>query len=154
MRDIGRALRPLVFIVAITFVAQVINAQQGAIVATIGPITITREALVAACVMVERLLVLTAASLAVMHLVSTDGLILATDWLLSPLKRLGLRTDGFVLALRTALRLVPEFAETLSDNSELLRSKLLSRELWTTVFPQIIARLYLAAGVERENRPT
>jgi heptaprenyl diphosphate synthase len=148
MRDIGRALRPLVFIVAITFVAQVINAQQGAIVATIGPITITREALVAACVMVERLLVLTAASLAVMHLVSTDGLILATDWLLSPLKRLGLRTDGFVLALRTALRLVPEFAETLSDNSELLRSKLLSRELWTTVFPQIIARLYLAAGVE------
>ena len=148
-RNVVLALRPLVFILAITFVAQVINAQQGTIIATLGPVVLTEEALDATVVMSARLLALTAASLAVMHLASTEGLASAIDWLMGPLRRLGLRTEGFVLALKTSLEFVPVLASTLGDNSELLRSKLLSRELWTTVFPQIIARLYQGVTAAR-----
>ena len=145
-RNVMLALRPLVFILVITFLAQVINTQQGTVVATIGPAIIAREALDATFAMCARLLALTAASLAVMHLASTEDLVKAIDWFMGPLRRLGLRTDGFVLALRTSLEFVPVLASTLGDHSELLRGKLLSRELWTTAFPQIIARLYLSVS--------
>lgn len=147
LRDALRALRPLLPIVLITLVAQVLSVQHGSVLCTLGSIRITREALIAGATLLVRLLALTLASLAVMRLSSLESLIEAVAWLLAPLRRLGLRVDGFVLALQSALRFLPTLAALLSDNATSLRAKLGTRELWTTTLPQLIAQLYREAGV-------
>lgn len=145
-REALRALRPMLLIVVVTLVAQVASAQRGEALAMLGPVCLTREALDATLTLMARLLALTLASLAVMHLASLEGLVDAIAWLLRPLGRLGLPVDGFILALQSALRFLPMLVATLDDNAALLRSKLGTRELWTELLPQLIARLYRNAG--------
>ena len=154
-RDAVRALRPMIFIVMITLVAQVASTQRGVVVASLGPVRLTQEALVASATLLVRLLALTLASLALMRLTSLEGLVEAIAWLLAPLGRLGLRTEGFVLALQSALRFLPTLAAALGDNAEQLRAQLGTRELWTSVLPHLIAQLYREAGVDgREQSPS
>lgn len=146
-REAMRALRPLLPIVLITLVAQVLSNQHGSALCTLGSVCITREALIAGASLLVRLLALTLASLAVMRLSSLESLIEAVAWLLAPLKRLGLRVDGFILALQSALRFLPMLAAILGDNTSSLHAKLGTRELWTTTLPQLIAQLYRRAGI-------
>lgn len=142
MQDVALALRPLAFMLVITFVAQVASNQAGVVLATLGPVRITQEALVATGTMMVRLLSLTAASLSVMYLTSIDELVGAIDWLLSPLRLLGLRTAGFMLALKTALEFVPLFAATIQQSSAQLRGKKDAKGLLRDTFPRMIAQLY------------
>ena len=145
-REAVRTLRPMTLIVVVTLVAQVASTQHGTVIATLGPAHLTREALDATLTLMARLLSITLASLAVMRLASLEGLVDAIAWLLRPLGRLGLRVEGFILALQSALRFLPVLAATMEDNAELLRAKLGTRELWTDVLPGLIARLYDECG--------
>lgn len=142
MRDVALALRPMIFMLAITLVAQVASNQTGVELATLGPIRITQEALAATGAMMLRLLALTAASLSVMYLASVDELVDAIDWLVGPLRLLGVRTAGFMLALKTALEFVPRLATAIRQSSMQLPDGTGAKGLLKDTFPQIIARLY------------
>lgn len=142
MRDVALALRPMLFMLVITLVAQVASNQTGATLATLGPIRITQEALVATGTMMLRLLALTVASLSVMYLASVDELVDAIDWLVGPLRLLGVRTAGFMLALKTALEFVPRLAATIRQSSMQLQDGTGAKGLLKDTFPRIIAQLY------------
>lgn len=70
------------------------------------------------------------------------GMLAALDWLATPLRRLGLGTEGFMLALRTALEFVPLLASAARQRAEELRGTVGVRELWRDVLPRVIADLY------------
>lgn len=141
-RDVALALRPLVLILLFTLVAQVASTQGGLVLATCGPVRITQEALTTTATMMARLVSLTAASLSVMHLVGTDELVEAIDWLIGPLRLLGVRTAGFMFALKTALEFVPLLVATAQSSAEQLRGEVRLRDLVTEVFPRLVAELY------------
>lgn len=106
-RDVRTALAPLASILAITAIAQMLYAQQGTVLATLGPVRITQEALAATGTMVVRLSCIMLASVAFMRVTTTDSLMQALKDLTAPLERLGLRTAGFVLSCHLALEFIP-----------------------------------------------
>lgn len=106
-KEAARALGPLLSILVITAVAQVLYVQQGTVVAELGPISLTVEALETIAVMMVRLVSLMLASVAFTHAVSADELASALAFYLRPLKRLGIRTDAFLLSLNLAFQFLP-----------------------------------------------
>lgn len=106
-KEMARAAGPLLSILVITTVAQVLYAQEGTVVASVGPLVITEEALLTIAVMIVRLACIMLASVAFMRVVTTDDLVEALAFFLRPLKRLGVRVDAFLLSLDLAFQFLP-----------------------------------------------
>lgn len=151
LRTLLLALRPLALILAITAVAQVASQPPGTVAAEPFGIAITWEALELTAVMFLRLLAITIASIAFMYLVTTQQLVEAASWLLGPLRRLGVRTEGFALALQTALQTVPLLADEFGSQAEGLKGQVASREFWRTTLPAAIARCYQCIDLPTGN---
>ena len=100
-RAIVATLVPLAGIAGATLVLQLLVAPQ--------------DAVVVCAIAVLRLAAITFASIAFMRLVPTEGLASIVAWLVSPLTRRGVRTQGFVLALDVALGLVPKASATVRE---------------------------------------
>ena len=116
-RQVLWALRPMLLIIAITFIAQMASFQVGEVAARLGPIVITFEALRQTGIMAARLVSVVGASVAVMQLVDLGNLVDAIRWIVRPLGRLGIRTEGFCLALEVALASVPAVLSLAKDQS-------------------------------------
>ena len=139
-REIAWSLRPFAAIALISLAAQMLCAPAGDLLFALGPFTITDTALLAAAMMLLRLLDISAASIGIMHLVGTGQLIACIERLLQPLTRRGVRTQGFTLALQVALQAVPQLAQR-------IRTQLgsTSPTTWRTELPRSIAEAYRQA---------
>ena len=122
-RDVRAIMLPLAPILIVTAIMQVLYFQQGLVVASIGPIAITAEALYASVRMVACLLAIMLASVSFMRCTTTEELMCMLRWLLSPLRALGLRTEAFMLSLSVAFRFVP----VLVDEFQLIKRAQLAR---------------------------
>lgn len=105
--DASRALLPLVPIVVVTAVMQVLYYQDGPVLAQLGPVAITQEALVQAARMVVALACIMATSVSFMRVTTSGELESTLRWLLGPARAGGARTDGLMLSLAVALRFAP-----------------------------------------------
>lgn len=141
---IRAALVPLVPIAAITIVAQIANAQQGAALLVLGPVRITIEACVASAVMLARLACISLASVTVATLLRERDVTLLVRGLMRPFSALGIDTSGPELALSTALALVPRLGARL-EAPEDKRLRPWSRSFWTDELPRMAAELYARA---------
>ena len=146
--SVARSLRPILPIVLVTLVAQVASNQAGTMLAQVGPIALTREALVRSAVMVARLLAIGCASIAVSSAIPRERGLGLARWLLSPLEALGLRSEGPVLALDVAMSLVPTLAGDIERQMATHGLRLSSPALWRDVIPEVVARLYAGVGTE------
>lgn len=120
VRSVCLALLPLAPILAVTVVAQVLYVQQGDVLAWLGPVAVTREALAGAAAMMVGLLCILGASMALMRCTKPDELARAVGWLLAPLRHLGVRVGGASFALSVAFGFVPVLA---SDFTRLKRAQ-------------------------------
>lgn len=125
-QDLARALRPVALILCITIVAQLLTSH-GQLASAAA--SVTTSAL--------RLLSLVGASLAFVRVQSTEDLMQGLSWMLSPLRRLGFSTEGPLLALDVALRLLPQLASGLSFDQ--------SRRL-VDALPQLVAEAWRRAS--------
>ena len=107
VRDALKALVPLASILIVTAVAQILYVQEGQVVAALGPFVVTQEALVVVGRMLLRLICVMIASIAFMNITTTDKLIVALDSMLRPLKKLGVKTEVFILTLNLTLQFLP-----------------------------------------------
>ncbi len=106
-KEVLAALKPLGVILIITLVAQVLYCQSGTVLFEVHEFPVYAEAVFTAVFMIARLVCLMVASLAFMHCVSSKPLIDTLSWFLRPLRRLGVRTDAFMLMLDVAFSLLP-----------------------------------------------
>lgn len=109
------ALRPFAVVLVITAIMQVLYIQQGPTLVQVGSVSITQGAIVEAVRMVAGLVCVTVVSIAFMRCTGTEQLVFALQWVLSPLRHLGIRIDAFMLSLSVAFRfvfvLVEEFGQ-------------------------------------------
>jgi energy-coupling factor transport system permease protein len=101
-----RGLRPLLWLVALTFVAQLLFAP-GEAFFSLGPLHLTWQGLETAAFLTLRLVVLVVAgsllTLTTTPIALTDGL----AWLARPLRRLRVPTEELALMMTIALRFIP-----------------------------------------------
>lgn len=100
-------LVPLLPIVVFTVVLQVLAYPEGTLLARLGGVSVTVEALVTSARMVVCLLALVLASVSFMRCTRAEELVFTLEWLLRPLGALGLRTDAFILSLSVTLGFLP-----------------------------------------------
>lgn len=81
--------------------------QQGDVLAWVGPVAITREALSSSAAMLVGLLCVLGASIAFMRCTSSEELAYALGWMLLPLRHVGVHAGGFVFSLSVAFGFVP-----------------------------------------------
>jgi len=109
-----RSLRPLLFLLVFTFFVQALN-YPGEPVVGLGPFAITREGLNRGGFLVTRvglLLVSSAAlTLTTPPVALTDGI----EWLLRPLRRVGVPSHEIALMMTIALRFIPTLLRELDD---------------------------------------
>lgn len=101
------SMRPLAVIVVVTVVAQVAFMRDGAPLAIIGPVVVTSGALAESARMVVRLVALVLASVGFMRCTDPSELAHTFDWVLAPLRAVGLKTAGFSFSLMVAFRFAP-----------------------------------------------
>lgn len=106
-RELRAVLVPLVPILLFTILFQVLTLQEGLALVRIVGVAITAEALAESARMVACLLALMLVSVSFMRCTSVEDLMSTLRWLLSPLCKLGLRTDTFILSLSVALSFLP-----------------------------------------------
>lgn len=119
--EMRASFAPLAFILAVTLVAQIFYCQTGEVLFYVIDLPIRLDALLTAGYMVVRLLCLMAVSVAFMHCTTTQSLIETLSWMLSPLQKVGIRGDAFIIALDVALSTLPLLIEQfriLSQNAE------------------------------------
>jgi energy-coupling factor transport system permease protein len=106
-RELRAVLVPLGPILVLTVVFQVLAGQEGVTLVELGGLRVTEEALLQSVRMLACLLALMLASISFMRCASTEDLMSALRWLLSPLRRVGVRVDAFMLSLSVALGFLP-----------------------------------------------
>ena len=116
-KDLIRSLRPMVLFAAFTFVVQLISS----------PNTAVEESLRS----LLRLTGVASACTAFMRLVPSRNLTAFVGKLVAPLGRLGIRTQGFLLAFDVAIRLLPTLSHALKPGEFTLRS-----------IPELIPQIY------------
>ena len=142
-RTLARSIAAILPIAALTLVAQVASVQAGTVVAALGPVTITREALEAAMRMLARLVSISIASVTVVAGPGRNDLVQVVQAATQPLQALGVDLRGPELALSTAMGLLPLLADLVQSNLRL--RDLLRRSFWTQRLPQLVAELYQQA---------
>lgn len=106
-KTLARSLRPMALIAAVTLVAQLMVAPQTALVES------ARSLL--------RLMSIATLCLAFMTCIPTDDLTATVRRIVLPLRCIGVRTDGFILAFDVALRLVPTMGTIIEPGDFRLR---------------------------------
>lgn len=106
-RSLRGVMLPIAPILVVTLVMQVLYFQQGDVLAQIGPVAVTAQALQEAARMLVSLLAIMLASVAFMRCTGVEELMSTLRWMLTPLRALGLRTEAFMLSLSVAFRFVP-----------------------------------------------
>lgn len=106
-RTVRMVLLPLAPILVFTAIMQVASIQEGEAAIFAGGFAVTWDALAATGRMVACLFALVLASVSFMKCTSVEDLLSMLRWLLSPLRRLGVRTDAFVLSLSVAMGFAP-----------------------------------------------
>ena len=106
-RMVAAVLLPLVPILAFTVVMQALSIQEGAPLFQIGGFKLTEAAAAESLRMVACLLALVLASVSFMRCTSLEDLLALLDGMFAPVRALGIRTDGFTLALSVALGFAP-----------------------------------------------
>lgn len=139
------ALAPTLPIALVTLVAQVATHQQGTVLAAIGPLTLTQQALEAALIMLARLASIAWASVAIAHLIPTNAIVHCTHAMLAPLNHLGLNTAGPELAFSTTLQLIPLLSTRIQALSAQGLSPL-SPSFWTNEIPLLLTELLTSSG--------
>ncbi len=142
-RDLAASLAPTLPLALVTLVAQVASAQQGHALASLGPVTLTHEALWATCRMAGRLVAISCASVAVVALVGRERLSAMARLSLAPLRTAGVRTTGPELALSTALDLIAQLSTSLSDG--IGPRDVWKPAFWTQRLPQLVQDIYRQA---------
>ena len=145
-RTVRMALAPTLPLALITFLAQVASIQRGTILCTLGPVTLTREALETSILMLSRLGSVTLASVALVALVGRDGLARCAQQALRPLEALGMSTSGPQLALSTTLQLIPALSSTFGE--DLHPRDVWKRSFWAERLPLLVRSLYAQALIE------
>jgi len=107
VRTVRAVLLPLAPILVFTAVMQVASIQEGDAAFRLGGLAVTWSALAATGRMVACLFALVLASVSFMKCTAVQDLLSMLRWLLSPLRRLGVRTDAFVLSLSVAMGFAP-----------------------------------------------
>ncbi len=114
-----RGLKPVVWLVALTFLAQLLFAR-GEALARLGPFRVTRDGMELAGFLSLRLTILVVVGLLLTFTTSpiplTDGL----AWLLRPLRRLRVPTEELALMVTIALRFIPTL---LSELETIMRAQ-------------------------------
>ena len=146
-----RSLRPALPFALVALVAQAASATQGMALLRLGPLALTRETLLAAGLMLARLVAVTMASVALAGALGPAGLARCAALLLAPLERCGLDAAGPRLALSTALSLLPRLASELEAPAG--RQRLWSRAFWTRQLPEVVGRLLTEARGLAEGFP-
>mgnify|MGYP002564696686 CR=1 FL=1 len=108
LRDMRGALMPLLFIAAITVVAQVASCQEGDVLFRIGGLSLYQDGFSNALITIARLVCLMAASVSLARCLDFRDAAKSMTRLLEPLR---IRTDAFSLAFETALRFLPILLE-------------------------------------------
>ena len=98
---------PLAPILVFTAALQVLTLQEGAVLVRIGGLGITAGAISESVRMVACLLALMLASVSFMRCTSVEDLVSVLRWLLSPLRRVGVHVDAFILSLLVAVGFLP-----------------------------------------------
>ena len=106
-RTVAAVLLPLAPILVFTMGMQALTIQEGAVLFQIGAFKLTEAALVESLRMIACLVSLMLVSVSFMRCTSLEDLLALLDGLLAPLRALGVRTDGFTLALSVALGFAP-----------------------------------------------
>lgn len=127
LRRLLGAIRPLTAILVLTFAMQYV----------ISPQTAPQEALHA----VLRLAAIAAASTAFMQIVPTNDPAPSIAWLVLPLTRLGVQTQGFIWAISIAIQLVPELSSTLHNELAHIQGRPTLRQI-QEMLPRILQSLY------------
>lgn len=120
-------VRPLLALLVATLAIQLI----------LSPHTALEES--ARCV--GRLVAIAAASVACMQLVPTDDLAGTIAWFALPVSRMGVHTEGFVLATSVAVQLLPTLADVLHGYRSTQGSRLTLRSL-RDILPNLVNDLY------------
>lgn len=143
-RTLAAALAPTLPLALVTLVAQVASAQQGHALASLGPVTLTNEALWATCRMAGRLVAISCASVAIVVLIGRERLSAMARLSLAPLRAVGVRTTGPELALSTALDLIAQLSTSLSDGIE--PHDVWKPAFWTRRLPRLVQDIYRQAS--------
>lgn len=122
LRDMRGALMPLLFIAAITVVAQVASCQEGDVLFRIGGLSLYQDGFSNALITIARLVCLMAASVSLARCLDFRDAAKSMTRLLEPLRRMGIRTDAFSLAFETALRFLPILLEEFREDMKRRRS--------------------------------
>ncbi len=118
-RYVGRGLRPLLVLIAFTFLVQALSLPGKALV-TVGPFSITREGLDQGGFLTFRLALLLLSSVVLTATTSPVSLTDALEWFLRPLARVGVPTYEIALMVTIALRYIPTL---LREADDLLRAQ-------------------------------
>lgn len=92
------------------------------------------------------------AGVAFMRLVPTQHLGATVAWLVSPLSRLGIRTQGFVLAFAVAVELVPALSEIVRQHARDTHGHLRLATL-NTELPALVGELYERVTRSAHDKP-
>lgn len=109
-----RSLRPLLFLLVFTFVVQALN-YPGEPLAAWGPFALTREGIDRGGFLVTRLGLLLVSSAALTLTTPPVALTDGIEWLLRPLRRVGVPSHEIALMMTIALRFIPTLLRELDD---------------------------------------
>jgi len=110
IRFVLKGLKPLMFIIIITFVINVFLTK-GEVLYTIGPLTVTKEGLSQAVFMALRLIFLITGTSLLTLTTSPISLTDGIERLLSPFKKIGLPAHELAMMMTIALRFIPTLLE-------------------------------------------
>lgn len=102
-----RGLRPILFLIGMTFVLHLFLTPGTHVLASLGPISITQEGLAQGVYFTVRLVLLVSFTSLLTLTTSTVELTFAIERITKPFKRLGFPSEEFAMMLTIALRFIP-----------------------------------------------
>lgn len=149
VRGFFGVLKPLAPVLVITVVMQVLYMQQGAVLVAVGPLVVTQGALAESARMLICLLCVMVMSTVFMRCTPVEDLTLALAWLLTPLRKAGVRTDALMFSLSVAFRFIPVLLSEFQQLKRAQESRLVAFE--GTVRQRLAAYTRLFAPLVRSS---
>lgn len=119
-------VRPFAWLLLLVAVMDVLFANDGAVVLCAGPLAVTAEGVALALSSTVRFCCLMLGTATLMRTTSPSELTEGVRFLLSPLRRVGVRVDGAAVALGMTFRFIPLFAEEFARVKRAQESRLAS----------------------------
>jgi energy-coupling factor transport system permease protein len=121
-RYLWRGLRPLLFLLILTFLLQ-LPSYPGEPLVSLGPLSITAEALDRAGFLTSRLALILLGSTFLTLTTAPVALTDAIEWLLRPLRRVGVPAHEVALMMVIAIRFIPTLLRELEDLMKAQRAR-------------------------------